>query len=65
MLDEVGTLAAMDLLTDSFCANPAMRTKWYVVADAGDVAEIPVGVTLLGDRLSVEWRRRLAALLAQ
>jgi len=64
-LDEVGTLAAMDLRTDSCCANPAMRTQWYVVADAGHVGEIPVGVTLLGDRLSVEWRRRLAALLAQ
>ena len=53
--DEVGTLAAMDLRTDSFCANPAMRTQWYVVADAGDVAGIPVGVTLLGDRF-VLWR---------
>ena len=39
VLDEVGTLAMMDLRTDSFCANPAMRTQWYVVADAGDVGK--------------------------
>jgi len=53
--DEIGTLAVMDLRTDSFCANPAMRTQWYVVADAADVADAPVAVTLLGDRF-VLWR---------
>lgn len=41
--------------TDSFSANPALRTQWYVVADAADVADSPVGVTLLGHRY-VLWR---------
>ena len=45
----------MDLRTDVLSANPALRTQWYVVADAADVAESPVGVTLLGDRY-VLWR---------
>ncbi len=45
----------MELRTDSFCADPAMRTQWYVVADAADVADEPVGVTLLGERF-VLWR---------
>ncbi len=45
----------MELRSDSFCANPAMRTQWYVVADAADVARSPVAVTLLGDRF-VLWR---------
>lgn len=45
----------MELRGDSFCANPAMRTQWYVVADAADVARSPVAVTLLGDRF-VLWR---------
>jgi phenylpropionate dioxygenase-like ring-hydroxylating dioxygenase large terminal subunit len=52
----VGTIAGMQLRTDSFCANPALRTRWFVVADAGEVGESPVGVTLLGDRYVV-WRR--------
>ena len=41
--------------TDSFCAAPAVRTQWYVVADATDVSDAPVAVTLLGDRF-VLWR---------
>ncbi len=45
----------MELCTGSFCANPAMRTQWYVVADASDVADAPLGVTLLGERF-VLWR---------
>ncbi len=45
----------MDLRSDEFSANPALRTQWYVVADAADVAGSPVGVTLLGDRY-VLWR---------
>jgi phenylpropionate dioxygenase-like ring-hydroxylating dioxygenase large terminal subunit len=45
----------MQLRTDSFCANPAMRTQWYVVADAADVADAPLGVTVLGERF-VLWR---------
>ncbi len=51
----VGTLTAMSLRTDSFCANPALRTQWFVVADASDVVDVPVGVTLLGERF-VLWR---------
>ncbi len=51
----VGTLAPMELRTDSFCATPAMRTQWYVVADATDVAGSPLGVTVLGERY-VLWR---------
>ncbi len=54
-LGEVGTLTVMDLRTSSFCASPAVRTQWYVVADAGDVMSQSVGVTLLGDRY-VLWR---------
>ena len=46
----------MELRTDSFCANPAMRTQWHVVAAADGVADSPVQVTLLGDRY-VLWRR--------
>jgi nitrite reductase/ring-hydroxylating ferredoxin subunit len=53
----VGTLARMQLRTDSFCANPAMRTQWYVVADAADVTDSPLGVTVLGETF-VLWRRR-------
>lgn len=45
----------MELRGDSFCANPVMRTQWYVVADAADLARSPVAVTLLGDRF-VLWR---------
>ena len=45
----------MELRTDSFCANAAMRTQWYVVADATDVVDAPRGVTLLGERF-VLWR---------
>ena len=45
----------MELRTDSFCSNPAMRTQWFVVADVADVADSPVGVTLLGTRF-VLWR---------
>jgi phenylpropionate dioxygenase-like ring-hydroxylating dioxygenase large terminal subunit len=42
--------------TDSFCSNPALRTQWYVVADAPAVSRTaPLGVTLLGDRY-VLWR---------
>ena len=51
----IGTLAAMELRTDSFSANPQMRTRWYVVADATDVADAPLGVTLLGEHF-VLWR---------
>jgi phenylpropionate dioxygenase-like ring-hydroxylating dioxygenase large terminal subunit len=47
----------MQLRTDSFCANPAMRTQWYVVADAADVDDAPLGVTLLGETF-VLWRGR-------
>lgn len=43
----------------SFCASPALRDQWYVVADAADAAAdvvgSPLGVTLLGDRYVV-WR---------
>ncbi len=40
----------------SFCASPALRDQWYVVADIADVAaDSPLGVTLLGDRYVV-WR---------
>ncbi len=46
----------MELRTESFCANPALRNQWYVVADTGDVAQSPLGVTLLGERY-VLWRR--------
>jgi phenylpropionate dioxygenase-like ring-hydroxylating dioxygenase large terminal subunit len=52
---EAGTIGGVDLRTDSFCANPAMRTQWYVVADATDIAQEPLGVTLLGERF-VLWR---------
>ena len=45
----------MELRTDSFCANAAMRTQWYVVSDATDVVDAPSGVTLLGERF-VLWR---------
>jgi len=45
----------VDLRTDSFCLNPALRTRWYVVADATDVDDAPVQATLLGDRF-VLWR---------
>lgn len=45
----------MELRTDSFSANAALRTQWYVVADVDDVADAPVRVTLLGDRY-VLWR---------
>ena len=45
----------MQLRTDSFCANPAMRTRWYAVADAADVADAPIGVTVLGETF-VLWR---------
>ena len=45
----------MDLRTDSFCSNPALHDQWYVVADAADLADAPVAVTLLGDRF-VLWR---------
>ena len=45
----------MEHRTDSFCANPVMRTQWYVVADATDVSDAPLGVTLLGERF-VLWR---------
>lgn len=52
----VGTLARMQLRTDSFCANPAMRAQWYVVADSADVvADAPLGVTVLGEHF-VLWR---------
>jgi phenylpropionate dioxygenase-like ring-hydroxylating dioxygenase large terminal subunit len=43
--------------SESFCARPALRSHWYVVADARDVADTPVGVTLLGERY-VLWRGR-------
>jgi phenylpropionate dioxygenase-like ring-hydroxylating dioxygenase large terminal subunit len=49
--------------TDSFSANPALRTQWYVVADAADVADSPVGVTLLGHRY-VLWRSSVGSLTA-
>ncbi len=45
----------MDLRTDSFCSNRALRDHWYVVAGASDVADAPVAVTLLGERF-VLWR---------
>ncbi|HSP29129.1 MAG TPA: aromatic ring-hydroxylating dioxygenase subunit alpha [Ilumatobacteraceae bacterium] len=45
----------MELRTDSFCANPTLRTQWYVVAGVGDIADAPVRVTLLGERY-VLWR---------
>lgn len=45
----------MDLRTDSFCSNPALRNEWYVVADAADLAEGPLAVTLVGERF-VLWR---------
>lgn len=51
----VGTLGRMQLGTDSFCAKPAMRTQWYVVADATDVVDAPLGVTVLGETF-VLWR---------
>jgi phenylpropionate dioxygenase-like ring-hydroxylating dioxygenase large terminal subunit len=42
--------------TDSWCSNPALRTQWYVVADASVVtSQAPSGVTLLGERF-VLWR---------
>jgi len=50
----------MQLRTDTFCATPAMRTQWYVVADAADVADVagaPLGVTVLGENF-VLWRGR-------
>jgi phenylpropionate dioxygenase-like ring-hydroxylating dioxygenase large terminal subunit len=53
----VGTLGRMQLRTDSFCANPAMRNQWYVVADAADVGDAPLGVTVLGETF-VLWRGR-------
>ncbi len=53
----MGTLAHVDPRTESFCANPAMRTQWYVVADATDIRDAPLGVTLLGERF-VLWRGR-------
>jgi len=56
----VGTLARMQLRTDTFCATPAMRTQWYVVADAADVDDVvdaPLGVTVLGENF-VLWRGR-------
>jgi phenylpropionate dioxygenase-like ring-hydroxylating dioxygenase large terminal subunit len=50
--------------SESWWSNPALRTQWYVVADASSVsARAPLGVTLLGDRY-VLWRDddgRLAA----
>lgn len=39
----------------SFCASPALRDQWYVVADAAEVGDSPLGVGLLGDRFVV-WR---------
>jgi phenylpropionate dioxygenase-like ring-hydroxylating dioxygenase large terminal subunit len=51
----IGTLAGMQRRTNSFCADPAMRTQWYVVADAADVADAPMGVTVLGENF-VLWR---------
>jgi phenylpropionate dioxygenase-like ring-hydroxylating dioxygenase large terminal subunit len=45
----------MELRTDSFSANPALSTQWYVVAGAGDVDDVPVRATLLGLRY-VMWR---------
>ncbi|HUS44124.1 MAG TPA: aromatic ring-hydroxylating dioxygenase subunit alpha [Ilumatobacteraceae bacterium] len=45
----------MEPRTDSFCAMPAMRTQWYVVADATDVTDALIAVTLLGERF-VLWR---------
>lgn len=41
----------------SFCASPSLRTHWYVVADAGEVADRPIGATVLGDSY-VLWRGR-------
>ena len=46
---------SVDLRTDLFCSNPALRDQWFVVADAGDVVDAPTAVTLLGDRFVV-WR---------
>lgn len=41
--------------SNSLCASPSLRTQWYVVADASEVADQPVGVTVLGDPF-VLWR---------
>ena len=53
----VGTLGRMQLRTDTFCAAAAMRTQWYVVAEGADVADAPLGVTVLGETF-VLWRGR-------
>jgi phenylpropionate dioxygenase-like ring-hydroxylating dioxygenase large terminal subunit len=51
----IGTLGGVERRIDSFCADPALRSQWYAVADAADVVDGPVGVVLLGDRF-VLWR---------
>ena len=51
------------LRTDVFAANPQLRSYWYAVARATDVAPGPVGVAVLGERL-VLWRGSRGAITA-
>ena len=53
----------MQVSSESFCGNRALRDQWYVVADAGDVGEMPIALKLLGDSFVV-WRGSDGALAA-